>query len=169
MVATDPARNDPFFSELRSKHPDVDIVLLPPVPETPPDLPPATTGQALATQRHATAVLDALWTRIGRTPAATVGLWWAQADPHLHRYVVNAAVSGLEESENDLVVNEIARALLDLGWEPQPSPVDQPSLKARVGTLDVQVTGTASGVAVEIITDALHLTPETRRELAATS
>lgn len=169
MAAIDPARNDPFFSELRGKHPDVDIVLLPPVPESPPHIPPATTGQALAIQRHAMAVLDALWSRIGRTPVATVGLWWAQADPHLHRYVVDAAVSGLEDSETDLVVNDIARALLDLGWEPQPSPADQPSLKARVGTLDVHVTGTATGVAVEVVTDALHLTTETRRELAATS
>ncbi|MBA3781767.1 hypothetical protein [Nocardioides sp. InS609-2] len=169
MAAPDPARDDPFFAELRRKHPDVDIVLLPPVDTTPPVEPPATIGQATATQRHTTAVLAALWTRVGRTPTASVGLWWQQANPHLHRYVANGAVSGLKENETEPLVNEIARALLDLGWRPQPSPADQPSLMARVGTIDLKVTGNATSVSVEAVSDALHLTPDTLSRLAANS
>ncbi|WP_426246713.1 hypothetical protein [Nocardioides sp. LHG3406-4] len=169
MAAPDPARDDPFFAELRRKHPDVDIVLLPPVDPAPPDLPPATIGQALATRRHALAVVEALWGRIDRTLESPVQFWWPQADPRLQRYVVMAAIADLEEGETEAVTNRIARALLDLGWQPQPSPADQPALLARVGSLDVKVTGHDSAVAVEIVSDPLHLTPETMSRLAEAS
>lgn len=169
MAASDPALDDPFFAELRRKHPDVDIVLLPPPDTSPPAGPPHTIGQANATRRHATAVSAALWSRVGRTPTASVGLWWQQASPYLHRYVANSAVSGLDEAETDPLVSEIGRALLDLGWRPEPSPADQPSLMARVGTLDIKVTGNATSVCVEVVSDALHLTADTLTRLAATS
>lgn len=169
MAASDPARDDPFFSELRRAHPDVDVVLLPPVDPTPPDLPPATLGQAISTRKHAIAVLDALWSRIGLTLDTPAEAWWQQANPHLHRFVVKNAVTGLEEGAGPAVTNQLARALLDLGWEPQPSPADQPSLLARVGSLDVRVTGYDTAVSVEVVSDPLHLAPATLSELAVAS
>ena len=169
MAATDPAGDDPFFAELRRRHPDVDVVLLPPVDPSPPPQPPATTGQALATRRHAVAVLDALWDRVGLSLDPPAEVWWQQADPHVYRFVVKNAVTGLEEGAGRAVTDQVARALLDLGWEPLPSPADQPALLARVGTLDVSVTGYDTAVAVEVTSDPLHLTPETLAELAVTS
>lgn len=169
MTSIDRPLDDPFFRVLRERHPDVDVVLLPPVDPTPAADPPATVGQALAVQRHAAAVLDALWGRIGRTDESRAQLWWAQADPRLHRFVVKAAVGGLREGEGRPVTGDIARALLDLGWQPRPSPADQPSLLARVGALDVSVTGSATTVSVEILSDPLHLTPDTLHQLVVTS
>lgn len=169
MAALDPSLDDPFFSELRRKHPDVDVVLLPPVDPAPPAQPPATTGQAVATRRHALAVLDALWTRVGLTLDPPAEAWWQQANPHLYRFVVKNAVTGLDAGTGPEVTGRLARALLDLGWEPQPSPADQPALLARVGSLDVSVTGFDTAVSVEITSDPLHLTPDTLAGLAVAS
>jgi hypothetical protein len=160
MTAHDPALHDPLFAELRRRHPDVDLVMLPPVDPRPPAVPPATTGQALAVRRHAKAVVDALWSRVGRTPDSVVDVWWAQDHPLLRRYLVRSGVSRLREGEAEVLVNDVARALLDLGWEPQPSPADQPFLMARVGTFDVKVSGFATAVSVEVTSEALHLTPD---------
>ena len=161
MSSSDRVLDDPFLRVLRARHPDVDVVLLPEVDAAPPDLPPATVGQALAVGRHAVAVLEALWERAGQRLEPPVRFWWGQADPRLQRYVVKAALTDLDPDAVPDVTGRFARALLDLGWQPQPSPAGQPSLLARVGSLDVKVTGADRGVAVEVVSDPLHLTPET--------
>ena len=56
----DPALADPMMRELRERHPEVDVVLLPPV--APLDEPSATAAQCLARTRHADRVLA---TRLG--------------------------------------------------------------------------------------------------------
>lgn len=58
---------DPFFDTVRARHPDVDVVVLPPEPPAPPG-DPLTAGEVLARREADAAFAEALWQRVVEEP-----------------------------------------------------------------------------------------------------
>jgi hypothetical protein len=152
----DPALADPFFRPLRLAHPDVDIVLLPPPVPVDRGVPVASPGQVRALQRHATAVLDALASRVGREASDVRGYWWTQAHPEVHRWVLTASFTGLDPGGGVALLRHIGDALLELGWEARPAADGRPRLRAVAGPVELVASAYDDAVSVTITTDAVH-------------
>lgn len=58
---------DPFFDTVRARHPDVDVVVLPPEPGVPPG-PPLGPGEVLARREADAAFAEQLWSRVVEEP-----------------------------------------------------------------------------------------------------
>lgn len=68
---TDGPVGDPFFDTVRARHPDVDVVVLPPEPAAPPGPPraPLPAEQALDRRTADASFAEALWQRVVEEPA----------------------------------------------------------------------------------------------------
>lgn len=152
----DPALADPFFRPLRLAHPDVDIVILPPPGAVGHALPPAGPGHGRALRRHATAVLDALGSRVGRQPSDVRSYWWTQAHPGVRRWVLTASFSELGPGGGVALLRRVGDTLLALGWDARPAAGGRPRLRAVAGPLELVASASGDAVSVTVTTDAVH-------------
>lgn len=157
---SDPALADPMFHELRRRHPDVDVVLLPaPEPDSHPPL--ASTGQVRALRAHVDAVLATLSRRLGVQPRESLGLWWQQAHPLAHRRVVRAAfVSGSPDRPPSDLLRTVADELVALGWETRPAADGSPRVRAVADPVEVVAEATGSALAVRLTSTPLWVAPQ---------
>lgn len=118
---------DPFLRAVRQRHPDADLVLLPPVVA---DLPEASEAEATERVDRARASLASLYSRIGRTPTSSVELWWHQGLPDVHRLVVRASFRDLRTGTAVPLLRDVGEALLAEGWVAGPVPGERPALEA---------------------------------------
>ena len=130
MASPDPAAADPFFRVLRERHPDVDVVLLPPILPRPADA-DAWDGDPDAVADDALDALRMLGVALGTDLPAGVRFWKHHdeaAQQHLTVATSFAAAPGREVAE----LRRTGQALLDLGWQARPlEREDRPTLEAR--------------------------------------
>jgi hypothetical protein len=159
----DPALVDPMMRELRERHPDVDIVLLPPV--QPLDAPAATTAQCQARMLHADRVLATLSERLGREPTARADYWWSQDHPDVRRWVTAAAYGDLDDEGPVPLLRRLANTLVHLGWEPRPAADGSPRVRGVAGPFELVAEATEEAVSVTITSDPLHVPAALHAEL----
>lgn len=149
---SDPALTDPMYGELRRRHPDVDLVVLPSA--TPDDHPPlAGPGQVRALRSHVDAVLTALSGQLGLEPEGAVRLWWQQAHPLCHRRVVRAELVDAAGGPPTQLLRRTADALVALGWDARPAADGSPRLRAVAGPVEVVAEATPTALAVRLTSE----------------
>ena len=129
MASPDPAAADPFFRVLRERHPDVDVVLLPPTRLRPAD-PGAWDGDPEVVADDALEALRVLGVALD-TELPADGHFWRHheeaAQQHL-TIVTSFPAPGREVAE----LRRVGRSLLDLGWQARPIERDErPTLEAH--------------------------------------
>lgn len=129
MARPDPTATDPFFRVLRERHPDVDVVLLPPTQPRPAD-PDAWSGDPEAVADDARETLRVLGVSLGTDLPAGVRFWKHHEEAAQQHLVVatSFAAPGREVPE----LRRVGQALLDLGWRAAPlEREDRPTLEAH--------------------------------------
>lgn len=129
MARPDPTATDPFFRVLRERHPDVDVVLLPPTQLRPAD-PDAWSGDPEAVADDAREALRVLGVSLGTDLPAGVRFWKHHEEAAQQHLVVatSFAAPGREVPE----LRRVGQALLDLGWRAAPlEREDRPTLEAH--------------------------------------
>jgi hypothetical protein len=128
MASPDPAAADPFFRVLRERHPDVDVVLLPPVRPRPAD-PDAWTGDPEVVVEDALEALRVLGVALGIDLPAGVRFWTHHEEAAQQHLTVATSfpAAGHEVAE----LRRLGQALIDLGWEARPlERQERPTLEA---------------------------------------
>ena len=159
----DPAQADPMMRELRERHPDVDVVLLPPV--APLDEPSATAAQCRARTRHADRVLATLSERLDREPTARADYWWSQDHPEVRRWVTAASYDELGDQGAVPLLRLLANTLVHLGWDPRPAADGSPCVRGVAGPFQLIAEAKRDAVSVTITSDPLHVPAALHAEL----
>lgn len=155
---------EPFFRRLRARHPDVDIVILPPEDPTPPASPPLTPGQARTLVAHVHATLDELLDQVGHRPTALADSWPTGRRAEVRRFTIDASVRELADPVEEL--RRLGDVLLSMGWQARPTADDPPELEARRDELWLRATAYAHSVDLLVRTPYTRVTDATLRELA---
>ncbi|HWJ65340.1 MAG TPA: hypothetical protein VNT31_01565 [Nocardioides sp.] len=150
--------DDPFWSAVRQRHPDVDIVLLPadgetsvPAPVVPSDVVGEVATGVLATWF----VLAALIADHADAGAPTVR--WAAADGG-HALLLTASASGIGEEAGVGLLRDIALVLGGRGWRLAATRrAGRPLLRATDGLLDLEAEAGAGATAVRLATGVLSV------------
>jgi hypothetical protein len=161
----DPALADPMMRALRERHPDVDIVLLPPVP--PLDEPPATPAQCRSRMQHADRVLATLTERLAVEPTARTDYWWGQDHPEVRRWVTSASWGETGEEGAVPLLRRLADTLVHLGWEPRPAADGSPRVRGEAGPFELVAEATTDAVSVTITSDPLRVPAALHDDLQA--
>jgi hypothetical protein len=117
MARPDPAATDPFFRVLRERHPDVDVVLLPPTRPRPAD-PDAWTGDPEAVAADALEALRVLGVSLGTDLPDGVRFWKHHEEAAQQHLVVVTSFPAPGQEVPGL--RRVGQALLDLGWQSRP-------------------------------------------------
>ncbi|NPC43995.1 hypothetical protein [Nocardioides sp. zg-1230] len=117
MASPDPAAADPFFRVLRERHPDVDVVLLPPTRPRPAD-PEAWTGDPEAVADDAVEALRVLGVALGTDLPLDLRFWKHHDEAAQQHLTVPTSfpAPGREVAE----LRRVGQALIDLGWQARP-------------------------------------------------
>lgn len=154
MDLEDPVGGDPMMRIVRARHPDVNIVLLPPV-EPILDRPSATTAQCLAIERHADSVLSAL--DLGHETATRVDYWWSQRHPEVRRWVTAASYADLGDGGAVSLLRTLGNTLSRLGWEPRPAADGSPRIRGVAGSFELIASADGDAVSVTITSDPVYV------------
>lgn len=161
--------DDPFWSAVRRRHPDVAIVLLPDDPAPPGRVGPTLASEALTTVGER---VVATWALLGPLVAAegelvepTVG-WSPTRDGHA--LVVEAAVRGLGQDEGTDLLRAVLGALGAQEWRFAPgSRAGLPLLRATDGLLDLEGVAGPGAVVLTLATGVLPVTEPERAVVQA--
>lgn len=168
MDPEDPVAADPMMRILRERHPDVTVVLLPPV-EPLLDQPSATPAQCRAIQRHASTVLATVSLNVEREPSTRVDYWWSQSQPEVRRWVIAATYADLGDHGAVALLRSLGNLLAGLGWEPRPAADGSPMIRGVAGPLELIASAAGDAVSVNITSDPLHIPAALHEELRAGS
>ncbi|WP_107705882.1 hypothetical protein [Nocardioides allogilvus] len=146
---------DPMMRTLRERHPDVNIVLLPPV-EPILDRPSATPAQCRALQQHADTVLATLSRDVGHEPATRVDYWWSQSHPEVRRWVTAASYTDLGDGALP-ILRSLGNLLVRLGWEPRPAADGSPRLRGVAGPFELIASAVGDAVSINITSEPLYI------------
>ena len=162
--ALDPPPPDPMLGELRRRHPDLDVVLLPaPAPAAHPPL--AGTGRVRGLRAHLDAVLATLAGDLGLAPEEVVRLWWEQAHPLCHRRVVRAGFADTDGRRTPVdLLRQVADALVALGWDVRPAADGAPRLRAVAGPVEAVAAATPSALSLRLTSEPVWSAPEARED-----
>ena len=128
-----PLARDPFLRAFHARHPDVDLVVLPPDPEATDDEPPLTADDLPALAAAVRDAYDELATALGRdrdegADAVTAG-WHRDSRSGLWRHDLRAQWR-VPHPHAGLVLRSLGETLLARGWEAGPRSTSTPSLEA---------------------------------------
>lgn len=146
---------DPMMRTLRERHPDVNIVLLPPV-EPIVDQPSATPAQCRALQQHADTVLATLSINVQREPSTRVDYWWSQNHPEVRRWVTAASYADLGDDALP-ILRSVGNLLVRLGWEPRPAADGSPRMRGVAGPFELIASADGDTVSINITSDPLYV------------
>ncbi len=155
---------DPMMRILRERHPDVNIVLLPPV-EPIRDQPSATLAQCRAVQQHASSVLSTLSTDVGLEPSTRVDYWWSQSHPEVRRWVTAANYTDLGEGGAVALLRTLGNLLVRLGWEPRPAADGSPRFRGVAGPFELIASAAGEVVSIHLTSDPFHIPADVYAEL----
>ncbi|MEO5665978.1 MAG: hypothetical protein ABIR39_22135 [Nocardioides sp.] len=155
MDPEDPVAADPMMRTLRERHPDVNIVLLPPV-EPILDQPSATAAQCRALQKHADTVLATLSLNVEREPSTRVDYWWSQHHPEVRRWVTAAGFTDLGDDALPMI-RDVGNLLVRLGWEPRPAADGSTRLRGVAGPFELIASAVGDAVSITITSDPLYI------------
>lgn len=164
MDPEDPVTADPMMQIVRERHPDVNIVLLPPV-EPILDRPSATPAQCRALQRHADTVLATISLNVEHEPATRVDYWWSQSHPEVRRWVTAASYAELGDDGAVALLRELGNLLVRLGWEPRPAADGSPRIRGVAGPFELIASAESDVVSVNITSDPLYVPADLYAEL----
>ena len=141
---------------VRHRHPDLDLVVLPPLVG---DLPPATPDRAQGLLARGRAALARLHERVGREPSAHVELWWQQDRPDVHRLVARESFRDLDPDDAVQLLRDLGDALLAEGCSAGPAAGPVPALEATTpdGDLVVSVRAAEGAVDLELVSAPVRL------------
>lgn len=129
MASPDPAAADPFFRVLRERHPDVDVVLLPPVRPRPAD-PDAWDGDPEVVADDALEALRLLGLALGSDLPVGTRFWEHHEEAAQRHLTVTTSFPAPGQEVPEL--RRVGQALLDLGWQAAPlERQERPTLEAR--------------------------------------
>lgn len=151
----DPLADDPFFRVVHARHPDVDLVILPPAVPAPTEEPPGTHGRARALVDGASTMLEDLFGRVGQQPGTRVSTWSSVGRSGRRRFLVRAIVGDLEPGTAVPLLREIGDALLAMGWDARPYDDGSPRLLAVRG--DLRCASEAFEDSVRLAVDSVPL------------
>jgi len=154
-----PVAADPMMRILRERHPDVNIVLLPPV-EPIVDRPSATSAQCRAVQHHADTVLATLSLNVEREPSTRADYWWSQSHPEVRRWVTAASYADLGDEGALSLLRTLGNLLAHLGWEPRPAADGSPRIRGVAGPFELIASAAGDAVSVNITSDPLYISAE---------
>lgn len=157
---------DPMMRVVRQRHPDVNIVLLPPV-EPILDRPSATSAQCRAIQKHADAVLATLSRGVDHEPTTRVDYWWSQSHPEVRRWVTAASYGGLGDGDAISLLRSLGNLLVRLGWEPRPAADGSPRIRGVAGPFELIASAQSDIVSINLTSDPLYIPAELHDELRA--
>lgn len=153
----DAVARDPLLGVLHRRHPDVDIVVLP--PQRPPVAPPraASLDEVVAMAERCERALEEL--TAGHRTGPVTSLWWRQGTDGAHRRVVRTVLGGPVEPLADPVgvLVEAAERLSDDGWRVRRRLDPRPCVRATRGPLTARVDAFPGAVGVEVLAEALVL------------
>lgn len=165
MDPEDVVAADPMMRIMRERHPDVNIVLLPPVVPI-VDRPSASAAQCRAVQQHADTVLATLSLSVEREPSTRVDYWWSQSHPEVRRWVTAASYADLGEGALPML-RSLGNALVRLGWEPRPAADGSARLRGVAGPFELIASAAGDVVSVNITSGPLHIPADLHAELRA--
>lgn len=168
MDPEDQVAADPMMRILRERHPDVNIVLLPPV-EPLLDQPSATPAQCRAVQKHADTVLATLSLNVEQEPSTRVDYWWSQTHPEVRRWVTAATYADLGDDGAIPLLRTLGNLLARLGWEPRPAADGSPRIRGVAGPFELIASAHGGAVSVNITSDPLHIPAGLHDELRVDS
>jgi hypothetical protein len=119
----DPALDDPFFRVVRERHPDIDLVMLPPVVLPPTVQDPAEEARAQALLAKVDETLDAvrLAVRVASGLSMEISASWSTGSATGSRRRIARAVShDVPPAEAVSALRAIGNRLLALGWDARP-------------------------------------------------
>lgn len=170
--------DDPFWSEVRRRHPDVDIVLLPPdlTPDLAPDLAPASDTEV----RRAAVAVQEVWRGVGPLltgfgPLAPPSVRWREAEGR-RSLILQKALPGIDQQSGTEFLMTLLVHLGERGWALQPGVRDGlPTLRATDGAAAVEAVAgpgatvvTLTGVPLVLTADVAQLVKdEVRAEVAS--
>ena len=123
MASPDPAAADPFFRVLRERHPDVDVVLLPPTRPRPAD-PDAWDGDPEVVADDALEALRVVGVALGTDLPVGVRFWKHHDEAAQQHLTVATSVPAPGREVVEL--RRVGQALLDLGWQARPLERQRP-------------------------------------------
>lgn len=155
---------DPMMRILRERHPDVNIVLLPPVAPV-GDRPSATLAQCRSVQQHADTVLSTVSQDLGHEPSTQVDYWWSQDHPEVRRWVTAATYPDLGDGGAVPALRSLGNLLVRLGWEPRPATDGSPRIRGVAGPLELVASAEGSVLSVHLTSDPLYIPVDLYAEL----
>lgn len=156
MDPEDQVAADPMMRIVRERHPDVDIVLLPPI-EPILDRPSATPAQCRAIEQHADTVLATLSLNLEHETASRVDYWWSQSHPEMRRWVTAANYVDLGDDGALALLRDLGNLLARLGWEPRPAADGSPRIRGVAGPFELIASAEGGVVSVAITSDPLYV------------
>lgn len=155
---------DPMMRIVRKRHPDVNIVLLPPT-EPILDRPSATPAQCRAVQQHAATVLATVSLNVEHEPSTQVDYWWSQSHPEVRRWVTAASYTDLGDEGAIALLRSLGTLLARLGWEPRPAADGSPRIRGVAGPFELIASAAGDVVSVNLTSDPLYIPAELYTEL----
>lgn len=161
--------DDPFWSVVRRRHPDVAIVLVPDDPSPPREAGPSLAPEALSAVGERVvatwALLAPLVAADGEHVEPTVD--WSPAGDG-HALVVETAVRGLGQDGGTDLLRSVVRTLGEHDWRFAPgSRAGLPLLRATDGLLDLEGVAGPGAVVLTLATGVLPVSETERGVLRA--
>jgi len=157
---------DPFFEAVRRRHPDVDIVLLPPdEPLAVPAGPPADAAAVDAALARATALAGSLWRVVPETPEATPGASVA-AGPAVGTVQPRVRLVKHDADGHAMLVR-LKDELVDRGWRVDriPGPVERVVAAGEGASVSASYAPDPGTFILDLTTRPLLVGPERARML----
>ncbi|ALX05382.1 hypothetical protein [Aeromicrobium erythreum] len=165
---SEPGGREPFWDVVRRRHPDVDVVLLPPAEATAPpgsDRDPVSVETAQELAARLDQEFASVWELLlGGPPEPSPVRWTSSPVPGTARPV--RSQRSRDERGEDLVGTSRA-VLTDLGWTTSEPQAGLPLLVAERDDRDLRLTVHDGAVLLEVHGPAVPVRPRTLRALRA--